>query len=181
MCVHLQNHTLQQSSLRVYPSSPTTLIPYLSIFFAWLVPAVKKHLRLCLALLQAKCKEEETDYWTILPKCVQQNDNKQTVMLTYGEILDNLTWLSYLALLTKWVRRHDSTCETRWLWEADCDWLFQIGTAKHVNVAAKTKRFFAQQRREKLETDEKQVSCWNGQMWYSQTGYTTVTQIHTVW
>lgn len=134
MCMHLQNHTLQQSSLWVYPSSPTTLIPYLSIFFAWLVPAVKKHLCLCLALLQAKCKEE--DYWTVLPKCVKHNDNKHTVTLTYGEIsvniiyniiiyyyiiLVNLTWLSYLALLTKSVKLSN--------WQSECD-----ATAAHVKI-----------------------------------------------
>lgn len=175
-----ESHTLAKLIMSV--SFITHSINTVFIYFLCLTrSSCEKHLQLCLALLQAKCKEEETDYWTILPKCVQQNDNKQTVTLTYGEISDNLTWLSYLALLAKWVRRHDSTCETRWLWEADCDWLFQIGTAKQVNVAAKTKRFFAQQRREKWEKDEKQVSCWNGQMWYSQTGYTTVTQIHTVW
>lgn len=51
VCMHLQNHTLQQSSLWAYPSSPTTLILHFYIFFARLVSAVKKHLRCGLAFL----------------------------------------------------------------------------------------------------------------------------------
>lgn len=81
-----ESHTLAKLIMSV-SFITTTLIPYLYIFFAWLVPAVKKHLQLCLALLlQALCKGEETDYWTALHKRVKHKDNKQAVTLTYVEI-----------------------------------------------------------------------------------------------